>query len=118
MDDARLVVLNAMDAAARGSHIRVRTEVVSAQRRSGHWQIGLRDVATGREETVDARTLVNAGGAWVADIAARRVQPSATLRVRLVKGSHIVVRKLFDHDSAYILQNADARAPLSRAGGG
>ncbi len=110
VDDARLVVLNAMDAAARGSHIRVRTEVVSAQRRSGHWQIGLHDVATGREETVDARTLVNAGGAWVADIAARRVQPNSTLRVRLVKGSHIVVRKLFDHDRAYILQNADARA--------
>ena len=109
VDDARLVVLNAMDAAARGARICVRTEVVSAQRRDGRWRIDLKDMISGRTETVSARALVNAGGAWVAEIAARRVETAATPLVRLVKGSHIVVPRLFDHDRAYIFQNADRR---------
>jgi glycerol-3-phosphate dehydrogenase len=107
VDDARLVVLNAMDAAARGARICVRTEAVSAQRREG-WQVELKDAISGRTETVRARTLVNAGGARVADIAARAGARSVP-RVRLVKGSHIVVRKLFDHDLAYVFQNSDRR---------
>ena len=65
VDDARLVVLNAMDAAARGADIRVRTEVMSACRSDGHWRIDLRDTVSGRHETVKARALVNASGAWV-----------------------------------------------------
>ncbi len=109
VDDARLVVLNAMDAAAHGARICVRTEVVSAQRRDGRWQIDLRDAISGRTETVSARALVNASGAWVAEIAARRVETTAVPLVRLVKGSHIVVPRLFDHDRAYIFQNADRR---------
>jgi len=108
-DDARLVVLNAMDAAARGATIRVRTEVVSARRVSDHWQVELRDVLSGRLETIEARALVNAGGAFVADVMAGRVRAHAAPRVRLVKGSHIVVAKLFDHGKAYIFQNADRR---------
>jgi glycerol-3-phosphate dehydrogenase len=109
VDDARLVVLNAADARARGADIRVRTEVVSARRGKDHWQIELRDVISGRQETVQARALVNAAGAWVADVIASRIGVNANSSVRLVKGSHIVVRRLFEHDSAYIFQNADER---------
>ncbi len=92
VDDARLVVLNAMDAAAREADIRVRTEVVSARRSGGRWLIELNDGHSGRRETVEARALVNAGGAFVADVAAGRLAAHATPSVRLVKGSHIVVR--------------------------
>lgn len=109
VDDARLVVLNAVDAAARGATIRVRTEVVSARRSADRWQVALRDVLSVRQETVEARALVNAGGAFVATLAAERIGACAVPRVRLVKGSHIVVRGLFDHDRAYIFQNSDRR---------
>jgi glycerol-3-phosphate dehydrogenase len=109
VDDARLVVLNAMDAAARGADIRVRTEVVSARRREGRWYVGLRDTVSGQVATVAARALINATGAWVAEASARRIEARPVANVRLVKGSHIVVPSLFDHDCAYIFQNADRR---------
>jgi len=109
VDDARLVVLNAMDAAARGAQIRVRTEVMSACRTDDHWQINLRNTVSGRQETAKARALVNATGAWMADTTAQRIRSLAIPRVRLVRGSHIVLRKLFDHDNAYIFQNSDRR---------
>ena len=109
VDDARLVVLNAMDAAARGADIRVRTEVMSASRSDGHWRIDLHNTISGRHDTVKARALVNASGAWVADTTGRRIKSHAVPRVRLVRGSHIVVNKLFDHDRAYIFQNSDRR---------
>src|SRR5512145_1185728 len=102
VDDARLVVLNAMDAAARGADIRVRTEVISALRSSDRWQIELLDAVSGRRQAVEARVLVNAGGAFVADMLSGRIAAHATPRVRLVKGSHIVVPRLFDHGKAYI----------------
>jgi glycerol-3-phosphate dehydrogenase len=108
VDDARLVVLNAMDAAARGADIRVRTEVMSACRSDGHWRIDLHNTVSGRNETVKARALVNASGAWAAETTAR-IKSHTVPRVRLVRGSHIVVRKLFDHDRAYIFQNSDRR---------
>lgn len=109
VDDARLVVLNAIDAAARGAQIRVRTEVMSARRNGDHWQINLRNTVSGQQETVQARALVDASGAWMAEAAPQRIRSHTAPRVRLVRGSHIVVRKLFDHDNAYIFQNADRR---------
>src|SRR5262245_37212549 len=109
VDDARLVVLNAMDATARGADIRVRTEVMAARRSGGRWRVELRDTVSGQGDTVDARALVNATGASVADTTAHRIAARPITSVRLVKGSHIVVPKLFDHDSAYIFQNADRR---------
>ena len=109
VDDARLVVLNAVDAAARGAAIRVRTEVVAARRVGGAWRVELRDTASGQHETVEARALVNATGAWIGETSAQRIEARPIANVRLVKGSHIVVRRLFEHDSAYILQNADRR---------
>jgi glycerol-3-phosphate dehydrogenase len=109
VDDARLVVLNAMDAAARGARIRLRTEVTSARRTGGRWRVTMRDAVSGESETVEARVLVNASGAWMAETMAGRVEAHAAPKVRLVKGSHIVVPRLYEHDRAYIFQNPDRR---------
>ncbi len=109
VDDARLVVLNAVDAARRGADIRVRTQVESATPEGATWRIALTDSVSGRREEVSAQVLVNAAGPWVADVIGRTGASPATGKVRLVKGSHIVVPRLFDHDRAYILQNTDQR---------
>ncbi|MFZ2983220.1 MAG: glycerol-3-phosphate dehydrogenase, partial [Sphingobium sp.] len=107
VDDARLVVLNARDAAARGAEIRTRCEVTEARREGDWWHIETRN-ADGTTQDFKARALVNAGGPWVV----RMIDRSHTERpanVRLVRGSHIVTKRLFDHDRSYIFQNADGR---------
>jgi glycerol-3-phosphate dehydrogenase len=104
VDDSRLVVLNAIDARRRGASIRTRTRFVAALRRDGIWHATLEDVGTGRRETVTARILVNAAGPWV-----DRLGLHATKAVRLVKGSHIVVPRLYAGEHAYMLQNPDRR---------
>lgn len=109
VDDARLVVLNAMDAKAHGADIKTRTQFVSARRTNDHWSLVLESKLTGTRQTLDARTLINAAGPWVDDVLTRRVGQNGKPRIRLVKGSHIVVPKLFSHDRAYIFQNADRR---------
>ncbi|MDF1607661.1 glycerol-3-phosphate dehydrogenase [Hoeflea sp. YIM 152468] len=109
VNDARLVVLNARDAADRGAEIRTRTEVVSAERKDGVWEIEVTDRASGVRETVRARLIVNAGGPWVDRILSGVVGRKDAHNVRLVQGSHIVVPKLHDHDRAYIFQNGDGR---------
>jgi glycerol-3-phosphate dehydrogenase len=105
-DDSRLVVVNAVDAAARGAVIRTRTRCMRAER-GQEWRLVLN--ARGQRDVVTARVLINAAGAWadmVADTVVRRPLPR---RLRLDKGTHIVVRRLYDHDRAYILQAADGR---------
>jgi glycerol-3-phosphate dehydrogenase len=109
VDDARLVVLNAMDAAARGAEIATRTECTSARRDGGHWQVDLRDRASGAARTVRARALVNATGPWASSFLADKLAMPQANPLRLVKGSHIVVPRLFDHPFAYIFQNPDRR---------
>jgi glycerol-3-phosphate dehydrogenase len=109
VQDARLVVLNAMDAAARGAEIRVRTEMTSARRMGDHWELTIADRLSGREETKSARILVNSAGPWVAEVLSNRLGRNTKAQVRLVKGSHIVVPRLVTHDRAYIFQNADGR---------
>ncbi|MEM8687350.1 MAG: glycerol-3-phosphate dehydrogenase [Pseudomonadota bacterium] len=109
VDDARLVVLNALDAKRHGAIIRTRTEVVSAHREDTHWRVALRDVQTGAREEVEARVLINAAGPWVSEVAANRLKLNRRAQSRLVKGSHVVVRKMFEHDRAYIFQNQDGR---------
>ncbi len=108
-DDARLVVLNAMDAAARGAVIETRVEMMKAERRAGGWRVVLRDAETGALREIGARILVNAAGPWVAELVADRLGLPLDAPVRLVKGSHIVVPSLFRHDRAYIFQHADKR---------
>ena len=106
VDDARLVVLNAMDAAERGAVIRTRTRVVRVERED-EWRLVLN--VQGRRDVVTARALVNAAGPWVGIVAETVLRMPGRPPVRLVKGSHIVVRKLFDHDRGYIFQNEDRR---------
>lgn len=109
VEDARLVVLNAIDAARRGADICVRTEVTSAERMNDHWTVEVTDTATGATRTIAARVLINAAGPWISDVISRGLKINSEAPVRLVKGSHIVVPKLFDHGRAYIFQNADRR---------
>jgi glycerol-3-phosphate dehydrogenase len=104
VDDARLVILNALDAAERGAEIATRTEFLSAVRDGETW---LAKLSGGRE--VRARTIVNAAGPWVAEVLRGRLNESSESRVRLVKGSHIVVPALYEGDQAYILQQPDGR---------
>ncbi|PND39298.1 glycerol-3-phosphate dehydrogenase [Paucibacter aquatile] len=116
VDDARLVLLNALDAHAKGAEILTHCTVTEAQRETaeqgGGWRVRLQ-MAHG-ERRVQARALVNAAGPW-AETFLRQVarpaagEPLATKSLRLVKGSHIVVRRRFDHDHAYIFQNPDRR---------
>jgi glycerol-3-phosphate dehydrogenase len=105
-DDARLVVLNAVDAAERGAVIRTRTRCIRAER-GDEWRLVLN--ARGQRDVVTARILVNAAGASVETFAETALRQQPPHRLRLDKGSHIVVRRLFDHDRAYILQASDGR---------
>ena len=107
VEDARLVVLNARDAEARGARILTRTKVIAASRAGDHWQVTLeRD---GVAEVVTARALVNAAGPWVADVVQGVIRHNSREAVRLVRGSHIVVPRVAAHDKAYFLQGADGR---------
>src|SRR5689334_10705297 len=109
VDDARLVLLNARDAADRGAEIRTRTRATEIGQADGLWQVTTLDARTGARMTIRARALVNAGGPWVEDVLARGAGVNARAKVRLVQGSHIVVPKLYEHDRAYMFQNADGR---------
>ena len=108
VDDARLVVLNAVDAAERGATVLTRWACVDARREARAWHVTLRSDG-GATHALSARALVNAAGPWAAQFLAEHAHVPQKKTLRLVKGSHIVVRKLFDHDHAYIFQNPDKR---------
>ncbi|WP_340109619.1 glycerol-3-phosphate dehydrogenase [Pikeienuella sp. HZG-20] len=109
VEDSRLVALNARDAALRGAEIRTRTRCESARRVGGLWEAELTDLASGETRVARARALVNAGGPWVGEILNGRLHQNSSEGVRLVRGSHIVTRKLFEHDQPYFLQQPDGR---------
>ncbi len=108
VDDARLVVLNAIDAQARGATVLTRTTCVNAKRSATTWHAQLQS-EKGVQHSVTARALVNAAGPWAAQFLSDHAHAPQQKSLRLVKGSHIVVRKMFDHDHAYIFQNNDKR---------
>ena len=108
VDDARLVVLNAMQARALGADIRVRTRCIRARRDAGAWQVDLQG-ADERVQTVRARALVNASGPWAARVIERVADTRSPHGVRLVQGSHLVVPRMYPGEQAYILQNSDQR---------
>ncbi|MEP6831638.1 MAG: glycerol-3-phosphate dehydrogenase [Rhizomicrobium sp.] len=107
--DARLVALNARDAEARGAKILTRTEVVSLARQEGGFTVTLKDGASGQTHDVRARLVVNAAGPWVDHVLNRVADEEPRHHIRLVQGSHIVVRRLYKHDRCYIFQNRDGR---------
>jgi len=111
VQDARLVLLNAIDAQRRGAEVRLHTRCMSARRVAEGWRVQL---AAGHEsggavQEVAARILVNAAGPWVGLFLDQAIGLGAEKSVRLVKGSHIVVARQFDHEFAYIFQNPDKR---------
>ncbi|TIM25278.1 MAG: glycerol-3-phosphate dehydrogenase [Mesorhizobium sp.] len=109
VNDARLVALNARDAADRGATIRTRTKVISARREGEFWTVRLENTQTGDTDEVKARLLVNAAGPWVDHVLSATVGLNDVHNVRLVQGSHIVISKKFDDPRAYFFQNKDGR---------
>jgi len=107
VDDARLVVLNALDAQLRGATILTRTRCERLAPSNGGWQATLRDA--GRERAVRARAVANATGPWASRLLTAALPGHTQHQLRLVKGSHIVVRRLFEHRFAYVFQNEDRR---------
>jgi glycerol-3-phosphate dehydrogenase len=110
VDDSRLVLLNALDAAEHGARIATRTELISAVRTRNEWQATLRG-PTG-DERVNARVLINATGPWVATLF-ERIDIESRSKLRLVKGSHIVLPRLYSGEHAVLIQNSDRRVAFA-----
>jgi glycerol-3-phosphate dehydrogenase len=109
VDDSRLVVLNALDAESRGASIHTRTQFLSAQRSNGRWLADCRDTSSDRDLQFSARAIVNASGPWVDRVLQNFPGTRSDSRLRLVRGSHIVVPRLYNGAHAYLLQNPDRR---------
>ena len=109
VQDSRLVVLNARDAAQRGAKILPRTRVIDARRDGALWRVTLEDRNSGQSRVLHTRVLVNATGPWVSEVLRGVAGQHSQESVRLVRGSHIVTRKLYDHDRAYFFQGKDGR---------
>ncbi len=109
VEDSRLVVLNARDAEQRGAVILPREKCVSADVVDGVWQIKTENTQTGQISEHSAKMVVNAAGPWVGDVLHKTLRTNTPEGVRLVRGSHIVTRRLFDHDKCYFFQGTDGR---------
>jgi glycerol-3-phosphate dehydrogenase len=109
VDDSRLTVLNAIAARERGADVRVHTRLVAGKRSANEWQLTLADVDSGASAEVRAKGIVNAAGPWVKHLLDDTLRVPTTSNVKLVKGSHIVVPRIHEHQHAYILQNDDKR---------
>ncbi|WP_180121714.1 glycerol-3-phosphate dehydrogenase [Acinetobacter sp. YH12086] len=107
VDDARLVVLNAIQAREYGAQVLTRTECLNAYSKAGIWQVCLKN--TKGLQNVQAKVLVNAAGPWVADFIKQGLKQESPYGIRLIQGSHIIVAKLFEGDKAFIMQNDDHR---------
>ena len=109
VDDARLVVLNAVGAAEKGAEVLTRTACTSARREDGAWTVRTRNAMTGAERIFRSRCIANAAGPWVSDVIANVAGSNSARNVRLVKGSHIIVPKFWEGQQAYLVQNHDKR---------
>ncbi|MEO9517110.1 MAG: glycerol-3-phosphate dehydrogenase [Paracoccaceae bacterium] len=109
VDDARLVILNALDAAKSGAKVLTRSPCISARRENDIWVIHTKSELTGKQTEHRAKVLINAAGPWVSDVLTRVAGSNSTRNVRLVKGSHIVVPKFWEGANAYLVQNNDKR---------
>ena len=107
VDDARLVVANAIQAHELGAQIRTQTRCVSAVQREGLWYLTLEHQK--QQYQIKARALVNATGAWVTDFIQQQLAQTPKAGIRLVQGSHIIVKRLYPEHHAFILQNDDQR---------
>lgn len=109
VEDSRLVVLNAMDARDRGANIMPRTEIVSASPEGEGWCVSARDKISGKTRELHTRLIINAAGPWVDHVLRTVFGQNDVHNVRLVRGSHIVIKRKFEHERCYIFQNADDR---------
>ncbi|MDH4573390.1 glycerol-3-phosphate dehydrogenase [Salinicola acroporae] len=109
VDDARLVVLNAIQAREKGADIRVRTRCVEAREEQGEWVVILEDLDSGQHQEQRCKVLVNAAGPWVESFVKGNAKRDSRYGIRMIQGSHLVVPRLNDDDRAYILQNRDGR---------
>lgn len=109
VDDARLVISNALLAEENGADIFTRTSCIEAKRDNGIWTIELKSQITGQQRTVQAKALINAAGPWAQSFIETNMAHKSPRNIRLIKGSHIVTKKLYEGDHAYILQNEDQR---------
>lgn len=111
VDDARLVITNAISASRNGANILTRTKLISAKRvKSGAiWEVTLLDLDKNEEYSISAKALINAAGPWVSKLAANQIDQKGVRNIRLIKGSHIIVPKIHDYEGAFILQNTDKR---------
>ncbi|MEX0383673.1 glycerol-3-phosphate dehydrogenase [Spiribacter pallidus] len=109
VQDSRLVVLNCMDVEARGGTVLPRTRCTDAQRSDEHWSVELTDTVSGKTTRVNTRAVINAAGPWVARLLSDAMHRNDDKDVHLVKGSHIVVPRMFDHEASYLFQNDDGR---------
>ncbi len=109
VEDSRLVILNARDAQKRGATILPRVKLIAAERGDKYWILSLQDQITGQKWQQDARYLVNAAGPWVQDILGETLRLNVADSVRLVRGSHLVVKRQYEHDKAYFFQGKDGR---------
>ena len=109
VDDARLVVINALSAQQNGADIFARTRCTSAKRENGQWLITLEDQLTKEVHEITANALVNAAGPWVSSFIKSQMEQKPPYGIRMIKGSHIVVPRLYQHANAFIMQNTDKR---------
>ena len=108
-DDARLVILNAIDARERGAEIHTYTRFISAKRDGKEWIATVENVKTGEKQDIRAKGIINTGGPWVSEVLHDRLHIDTSKHVRLVKGSHIVVKKMYEGEHAFFFQNPDGR---------
>jgi glycerol-3-phosphate dehydrogenase len=108
-DDSRLTVLNAIDAKKLGSFISTRTIVSNIKQINNTWEIKTVNSITGENQTIKAKVVINATGPWIDNFLRNAYKQTNASNVRLVKGSHIVVKKIFDHNYSYLFQNSDGR---------
>lgn len=109
VDDSRLVILNMIDASNKGAKVNNYTKVTNVNNSNEFWSVNTTNSITNEEKTFKAKTVINASGPWVDEVINNSLNSIDSKNVRLVKGSHIVVKKLFDHDKSYICQNEDGR---------
>ena len=109
VEDSRLVILNARDAEKRGATILPRVKLIGAERTYNYWTLSLQDQNTGEEWQQDASYLVNASGPWIQDVLGEKLGLKTPDSVRLVRGSHLVVKRQYEHDKAYFFQGKDGR---------
>jgi glycerol-3-phosphate dehydrogenase len=108
-DDARLVISNALQAAEKGATLKTRLKAIKAERVEQVWQVTCQNTLTSEIQVVEAKSVVNATGAWVSDVLENCCHVPSPYRVKMVKGSHLVLPRLYAHPNAYLLQNEDKR---------